>query len=601
MTSDPTETNGVIDLTQEDGQNNVQEQAEVIKGQANGKYKAGDYRGALELYSAAIKLQPNNATYYGNRAAAATMLKRFTDAVSDCQKCIELDPDNMKAYARASKCYMCLGNLGDAKAILNQAKAHAMARPKLRDGVKPLDWDLATVTKVESFMRQAMKFLETKDYKQAMTQLEMAIITLEPTIRTESNSSSRSRLCGVKLDGVSIQWRLLRIQCLLGLRELDEAASSINAVLSNDSRNPQAIVYRAQVAYLQESQTVDIIQRLLIQALSFDPDNSEAKELLRKIKRLEQFKTAGNDAFKAGSYQEALEAYDRFLEADNECGVMRVKVLSNRATVWSKLGKHVQSVSDATKALELLETLCFAGDSAPSPADQKSSQHSSLFNKLYLRRADGYMKQELYDEAVRDYTVAESLNPHDDSISRALRNAKNLLRQSKRKDYYKILGVERSASETEIKKAYRKAALQYHPDKTSNLSAEEQTAAETKFKLVGEAYAVLSDPRKKEMFDSGMDVDGSSASDPSPFGGMGGAANMGDIFEMFGGGGGMGGGMPGFYTQSGGSGFGGFGGSPFSTQFGGAQFGGGFPGGASFGRGSGRRPQGYSAQGGFPF
>lgn len=63
------------------------------------------------------------------------------------------------------------------------------------------------------------------------------------------------------------------------------------------------------------------------------------------------------------------------------------------------------------------------------------------------------------------------------------------------KDYYKILGVAKSASDEEIKKAYRKMALKYHPDKNKSPGAEE------KFKEIAEAYDVLSDPEKRKMFD----------------------------------------------------------------------------------------------------
>ena len=63
-------------------------------------------------------------------------------------------------------------------------------------------------------------------------------------------------------------------------------------------------------------------------------------------------------------------------------------------------------------------------------------------------------------------------------------------------DYYKILGVSKNASQEEIKKAYRKLALQYHPDKNKgNKSAEE------KFKKINEAYAVLSDKEKRQQYD----------------------------------------------------------------------------------------------------
>lgn len=63
------------------------------------------------------------------------------------------------------------------------------------------------------------------------------------------------------------------------------------------------------------------------------------------------------------------------------------------------------------------------------------------------------------------------------------------------KDYYKVLGISRDASDEEIKKAYRKLALKYHPDKNSDANAEE------KFKEIGQAYEVLSDKKKRDTFD----------------------------------------------------------------------------------------------------
>ncbi|CAF0939327.1 unnamed protein product [Adineta ricciae] len=63
------------------------------------------------------------------------------------------------------------------------------------------------------------------------------------------------------------------------------------------------------------------------------------------------------------------------------------------------------------------------------------------------------------------------------------------------KDYYKILGLTKGASDDDIKKAYRKLALKYHPDKNKEAGAEE------KFKSIAEAYEILSDPKKKEIFD----------------------------------------------------------------------------------------------------
>jgi DnaJ-class molecular chaperone len=84
------------------------------------------------------------------------------------------------------------------------------------------------------------------------------------------------------------------------------------------------------------------------------------------------------------------------------------------------------------------------------------------------------------------------------------------------KDYYQILGITKSASADEIKKAYRKLALQYHPDRNKNKDAE------TKFKEVNKAYEVLSDSQKKQAYDQFGHAAFEQGAGQGPFGGAGG-------------------------------------------------------------------------------
>ena len=238
--------------------------------------------------------------------------------------------------------------------------------------------------------------------------------------------------------------------------------------------------------------------------------------------------------------------------------------------------------------------------------------------KAYLRRASLYSTVEKYQEAVYDYEKAKQLDPENRGwlflfyfiyFSYAhfltkqsyletrgkLREAEADLKRSKRKDYYKILGIPKTASEAEIKKAYKKLALQWHPGMATYMptacffntpffyihidkhgsSEEAAKQAEEKFKDVGEAYSVLSDPKKKARFDSGADMD-----DMMGGGGFNSDVDVNDIFNMF--------------FQGGG----GFPGGGFSS---GGFPGGGYPGGGGGRSGGGGRRQYYSSGGGgFP-
>ena len=102
-----------------------------------------------------------------------------------------------------------------------------------------------------------------------------------------------------------------------------------------------------------------------------------------------------------------------------------------------------------------------------------------------------------------------------------------------KRDYYEVLGVDKGAGEREIKKAYKKLAMKYHPDRTQG-----DKALEEKFKEIQEAYEVLTDTQKRAAYDQY----GHAGVDPNRGGaGFGGGADFGDIFgdvfgDIFGGG-----------------------------------------------------------------
>lgn len=164
-----------------------------------------------------------------------------------------------------------------------------------------------------------------------------------------------------------------------------------------------------------------------------------------------------------------------------------------------------------------------------------------------------------WEAAVREFKAIAESHPQEAGMAKEIRQAELELKKSKRKDFYKILGVERDATDNDIKRAYRKLAIVHHPDKNPD-----DADAADKFKEIGEAYETLSDAEKRARYDSGEDlIDPSDMFAGGPGGGfpMGGGAAMNInpemLFNMMGGGGGGG-----FTFSTGGGG----GGHPFGAS-----------------------------------
>lgn len=193
------------------------------------------------------------------------------------------------------------------------------------------------------------------------------------------------------------------------------------------------------------------------------------------------------------------------MELDPLNGAFNQALYFNRACAYHKLRKFEEALADCDAAIAL----------------------NKEYAKAYLKRGDIKMDQELWEEAIQEYSKLKNLAPQTPGLREKLRAAQLELKKSKRKDYYKILGVDKGDGDSMIKKAYRKAAILWHPDKHVSKSEEEQKEAEAKFKDIGEAYAVLSDPKKRQMYDDGADIE--EIDQGGAGGGMGGM-NPNDIF-----------------------------------------------------------------------
>ncbi|KAM0720503.1 hypothetical protein Q7P37_004639 [Cladosporium fusiforme] len=485
--------------------------AEKCKEAGNKFFKAQQYDKAIEEYTKAIEADRQSATYLSNRAAAFMAANQYVLALEDCKQAEEIDPKNPKILLRMARIYTALGRPEEALDVFDRIEPPASAK------------DRAPAQQMKQHISQAEQAIKTG------TAGSMALYGIDQAEKGLGFAVQPPR-----------KWKLLRGEAYLkmgNVNALGDAQNVAMGMLRSNSADPDALVLRGRALYAQ-GENDKAIQHFR-QALACDPDFKDAVKYLRMVQKLDRTKEEGNSHFKSGRYQEALDVYSSALEIDPTNKGTNSKILNNRAMCHTKLKQWDKVIEDCDQAIKL----------DPS------------YTKARKTRAKALGEGGNWEEAVRAYKSIAEQNPEEPNIAKDVRNAELELKKSKRKDHYKILGVDKDASEHEIKRAYKKLAVKHHPDKNPGNSE-----AEEKFKDISEAHEVLTDPQKRQHFDSGVDL-----MDPSEqFGGGG-----------FGGGfpGGMGGGMGGgvqidpemLFNMMNGGGGGGRGGNPFGGGMGGGR------------------------------
>lgn len=454
---------------------------------AEREFRNGAYDAAITLFSQALTAEASASTYFA-RSKAHLKKNQLPAAIADLTSALEKQPGFMAALLHRANLYLMTGRCKDA---VSDYSAVLRADPSKRDALSRLP-----------AARECAAALERAEYAARDNNLHARREALSAALEHASQAPTL---------------RLARAEVHLALGSLDEAVADTAKVLKVEAGNLEAYVLRATA--LTRLGDYAAARTHYQQCLQFDPESRPCKDGYRLLKQCARIKEKGDAAIAGGRWGEAAELWQEglLLMSDLDARTWRREALP-------KLAKSLWKKGDLDGAER-------AARAAVAEDDGSATAHHVLGEVLLAREA--------WEEASREGHRAHELDRGSHEFRDFAQRADAALKQSKQKDYYRILGVPRNANDAQIKRAYRAAARQWHPDVAP--SQEERETYEAKFRDIAEAHDVLSTPEKRQRYDRGEEVDGPPQ----------GHGPHGHPFHPFGGGGfpfGGGGGGPGGFT-----------------------------------------------------
>lgn len=411
----------------------------------------GDYTTAIEHLNKAVDLEPTSPINHFKLYRIYHRKRQYENALSHISTASDMDSPKYRPIK--------------AKLLLQLAQCDQAVE----------EYSMVTSSSTDNTLQ--LEFQMARECQQTQAAATAAFVNQHYDVAVHHYTTMLSRF--VEL-GSGLEYLYPKAVSLYHTGDYYGCISDTGRLLKANANKPDVYKLRGDAYYtLGEHEQAVLHYR---EALKMDPEHKDSKAGHKKVKAIEKKLKKGDSAYAALDIPAALEYWEAAIAVDPQhTAFIRPLTL--------KMAKAHATQKNTDEGLAMVQQYL---------DEQETIEGITVMAEIQQMADD-------FEGAVRTMERAVEIAPDDASRQTAQKKLQEFqvaLKQSKEKNYYKILGLQRNANKKEIKKAYRDLALQWHPDKNTDNKEE----AEKMFHDIAEAYEVLSDEELKGRYDRGEDV-----------------------------------------------------------------------------------------------
>lgn len=409
----------------------------------------GQLADALTEFHAAIDGDPNNYLSFYRRGTVYLAMGKFKSGLSDLNRVIELKPDFDGARMQRANVLLKKGSFKEAIDDYQTVIKHNSQNSEAHERIELIYSLLTDLSNGEQMV--------------ANHNFYPAIEIFTKILETSPWSTDVHQY---------------RADCYLSIGETSKAILDISALSKLIPDNTEAFYKLSELHYSMGE--AELALNDIRECLRLDPDIKKCSnyyKMLRKLNKLIERMTKAHDE---RNYGECVSTAETIKALDRNSMPFYLKCQSFICRCQTKNEEPTNAIDSCSEYLK------------HNPNDAET-----LYN-----RAQSYILDEQLEKAQSDCMRADEIE-NSQRTEECKDRINKLIRQSKKRDYYKILGLKRSADQRAIMKAYRKLAKKWHPDNYADKTEKEK--AQKVFIDIAAAKEVLSDPEKRQKFDNGID------------------------------------------------------------------------------------------------